>query len=229
MREPGAAGSGGVFVSSGAGGSAGLPVSPAGGNGGAILAASGGSNETNTAGAPEGGAIGAPEGGVGGAPDGGAGGVPEGGAGGEPCTGPVTWYEDKDGDGFGTEESVFACPAPEGKWARVSGDCDDTRSEVNPKQTKYFGVPYQAADGTDSFDYDCDGHEEPNPTLALAPNDCGALSLALCRSSSGYASNNRMGPGIYAWCGSTLVRQCIASVLVCEMSESQTSTPFSCR
>jgi hypothetical protein len=125
--------------------------------------------------------------------------------------------------------SAFACLAPAGQWAILSGDCDDANMEVNPGQRKFFGVPYQKADATDSFDYDCSGEEEPNPTLTLAPEDCGLLMLALCGDAAGYVTNNRVGPGINAWCGSTIVRACVPMVLVCDTSERRDEPPFSCR
>ena len=47
----------------------------------------------------------------------------------------TTWYEDQDGDGFGTEEStVVACDVPEGFVADAT-DCDDGNENIRP------GVP----------------------------------------------------------------------------------------
>jgi hypothetical protein len=201
--------SGGVQTQGGSTGSAGAPRPPNGGFGGGIR---------------EGGAPG-----VGGA-DAGTDGGSESGAGGAPaCTSPVTWYRDEDGDGYGTDVSSFACPSPEGRWARRSRDCDDTREEVHPDQAKFFAVPYQKQDATDSFDYDCSGTEDPNPTLTLAPEDCGLLQLALCGGASGYVTNNRAGPGINAWCGSSVIRSCEPKLLVCEANERTAPSPFSCR
>ncbi len=42
-----------------------------------------------------------------------------------------TWYPDADGDGFGSEESVTVCEAPEGFVAN-NADCDDTSGAVHP-------------------------------------------------------------------------------------------------
>jgi hypothetical protein len=154
------------------------------------------------------------------------------GAGGAPaptCTTDVYWYADEDGDGYGTTESTYTCPKPPGRWALVSGDCDDNQAEVHPQQPKYFGAPYKKPDNTDSFDYDCSGLEEPNPSLTLAPEDCGLLKLALCGSYSGYETNNRVGPGINAWCGSTTIRVCAPMLLLCQTSERSGEPPFSCR
>ncbi|HEX3597272.1 MAG TPA: hypothetical protein VHU80_19320 [Polyangiaceae bacterium] len=154
--------------------------------------------------------------------------APETGTGGAPsCTTDVTWYEDRDGDGYGTDVSMFTCPAPPGRWALATGDCDDDEPAVNPGQKKYFGVGYPRPDSTISFDYDCSGTEEPNPQQTTA-GDCGLLNL-VCTSSSGYETNQRSGVGINAWCGSTKVRVCIPSALPCETSERSGEPPFTCR
>ncbi len=58
----------------------------------------------------------------------------------------VTFFEDADGDGFGTDSTVDACTLPDG-YAEVSGDCDDARSNVYP----------EAPELCDSLDNDCDG------------------------------------------------------------------------
>lgn len=153
----------------------------------------------------------------------GAGGAP-------PCTSDVPWYQDDDMDGYGTSVSVVGCPAPTvGRWALASNDCDDTNRLVHPGQLQYFGMPYKKPDATDSFDYDCSGVEEPDPHLTLAPEDCGLLKLALCGTASGYTMNTRSGPGINPWCGSTTVRSCIPSTLVCMVSYQMDQTPFGCR
>jgi hypothetical protein len=35
----------------------------------------------------------------------------------------VLWYEDGDGDGYGSDVTMSTCPEPmTGKWARVGGD-----------------------------------------------------------------------------------------------------------
>lgn len=151
-------------------------------------------------------------------------------AGAPPCTSSVLWYQDADGDGYGNSDStMFTCPAPPGAWVLVGGDCDDAYATVHPGQNKYFGAPYQRADNTDSFDYDCSGTEEPNPDLVPDPQNCGLLSLLLCNGASGYETNNRAGPGINPWCGSTIVRACVPSAAVCMSVERTGQPPFSCR
>jgi hypothetical protein len=124
---------------------------------------------------------------------------------------------------------MFTCPAPPGRWALATGDCDDDEPAVNPGQKKYFGVGYPRPDNTISFDYDCSGTEEPNPQQTIG-GDCGLLNLALCSAQSGYETNNgRMGIGINAWCGSTNVQVCIPSALICNVTERKGQPAFSCR
>lgn len=220
--------SGGV---TGSGGTTGAGTTGSGGitaNGGAVVAnggttAAGGTTSMIDAGqgAANAGGRDAPDAGV----------HPEPGAGGAPaCTSAVFWYQDMDGDGYGSDAvTKYQCPAPRGTWVRAGGDCNDGDATVNPAQTKFFGVPYQQADNTDSFDYDCSGKEEPNPEFTIAPDDCGLLKVLACGSASGYETNNRAGPGINAWCGSTTVRTCIPSAVVCTTTTKSGQPAFSCR
>ena len=51
----------------------------------------------------------------------------------------ITYYEDNDGDGFGTTASTLEdCVLPEG-YAAAEGDCDDTDAAVNPGATEIPG------------------------------------------------------------------------------------------
>jgi len=69
------------------------------------------------------------------------------------CKSPLTWYIDKDGDGWGNEAiSISSCTKPKG-YIKKKGDCDDTDFRVHPNQRDFFSVPRK--DG--SFDFDCDG------------------------------------------------------------------------
>jgi len=58
----------------------------------------------------------------------------------------VTFYQDGDGDGYGTSTTIQACTRP-GGYAVVSGDCDDT----------YVGTYPGASEQCDGMDNDCDG------------------------------------------------------------------------
>ena len=59
----------------------------------------------------------------------------------------TTWYEDADGDGYGTASATqLACYQPSGT-AALATDCDDSRAESNPGATEYCN----------GYDDDCDG------------------------------------------------------------------------
>lgn len=200
------------------GGSGGRPSTPA----------SGGRSWVSADGAPEppgsGGDGSAPK-----APDGGAATVPDATA---PCATKKTFFGDADGDGFGDESVAFVgCEKPAtGKWTEVGGDCNDDIADAHPGQTAFFGVPHQRPGGEPSFDYDCSGQEDPDPSQPLAPTSCGLLALALC-GGEGYVSTPRTGAGTNAYCGSQMKTTCHAAlaILVCEAVTARTEVPFPCR
>jgi hypothetical protein len=86
----------------------------------------------------------------------------DGGGGG--CTTMATFYEDKDGDGWGSARTVQACALAPG-LSDKTGDCHDGDKNIFPGQTKYFAAPYTSPLGKASFDYDCNGSEDPTPNL----------------------------------------------------------------
>ena len=62
-------------------------------------------------------------------------------------TTPVPRYVDADGDGFGGASAPDACPNDAPGTVTRAGDCDDSRSDVNP----------DSAEVCDGVDQDCDG------------------------------------------------------------------------
>ena len=71
----------------------------------------------------------------------------------------VSWFEDADGDGWGTTDSVVQGCVPPAGFVRQDGDCDDSADDVYP------GAREPSCDG---IDHNCDG--DPNdPSRAL---DC---------------------------------------------------------
>lgn len=148
----------------------------------------------------------------------------------------VTWYLDEDGDGWGgTITSEGCAPPSEGKWVEKGGDCHDENDDVHPGQTKYFAVPYTPPGiiATESFDYDCSGHEQGDGKATTTETGCKA-DLTQCRG-SGYLAVNprREGDGLNHFCGSTSKRTCspkvIGGVLGCNSSVNSSAEPLRCR
>jgi hypothetical protein len=65
----------------------------------------------------------------------------------------TTWYDDADGDGFGSGAGVESCDQPSGAVAD-DGDCDDADADVNP----------DAVETCNSTDDDCDGATDEDPS-----------------------------------------------------------------
>jgi hypothetical protein len=154
--------------------------------------------------------------------------------GGEECS-QALLYPDGDGDGVGlTSGAELRCAMP--GWVSTPGDCRDDLSDVFLGQSRYFGMSYPEpshADGV-SFDFDCDGTEEPDPTnMTLAPvPDCRGLSVTC--NEQGYlpVDPGRSGSGIDPRCGSNLLRQCVPSQLlgcVAEVLVLSDDARFRCR
>jgi hypothetical protein len=185
----------GGSVSGGTGGTSGAP-----GSGGSVVGGSpGDSGMGNTTGS--GGVIGAGGAGAGGGVVG--------------CTSPTTFYPDADKDTFGRSTgTVIGCAPPAiGNWSTVGGDCDDDDENVHPKQTTYFDNPHSTSGGIHSFDYDCSGAEEGDPSQVGAAPVCSTLSLGC--TGTGYVKTSRTGPGVNALCGSTVQSTCKVNVLAC--------------
>ena len=93
----------------------------------------------------------------------------------------VQWYEDADGDGFGSEASaVTDCAQPDG-YVAEPGDCDDADPEAWP------GAVEVCDDGL--VDQDCDGrefHDEDSDTDVDDP-DCWPEGCACSATASGSA------------------------------------------
>lgn len=62
--------------------------------------------------------------------------------------------------------------------ATCGTDCNDKNNDVFSKQLKFFGSPYSTGFATSSFDYDCNGVEEPRfPDLGACTMVGGACAL----------------------------------------------------
>ena len=70
---------------------------------------------------------------------------------------PTVYYQDSDGDGYGTAVTLLSCPVlnaqgeegPPQEYAVLTGDCDDASAAVNPGQSELC---------THDIDENCDGH-----------------------------------------------------------------------
>ena len=85
----------------------------------------------------------------------------------------VTFYEDRDRDGFGVEEhSYVGTDRPEG-FADFVGDCEDNDSDVFPGQGQWF----LHASAAGNYDYDCDGKETAQFSISgSCRGGCGAAN-----------------------------------------------------
>ncbi|MEC8381212.1 MAG: MopE-related protein [Myxococcota bacterium] len=82
----------------------------------------------------------------------------------------VTYYEDLDGDGFGTTaSSVSFCSPPDGYVANAS-DCNDS---VGMGSSIYPGAP----ETCDGYDNDCDGQGDQPGTVGLVVSDGSSIDL----------------------------------------------------
>lgn len=149
-----------------------------------------------------------------------------------PCVPGASVYRDSDGDGYGSGVPLrLSCP-PGFRYSAETGDCNDGNPDVHPGQTRFFGTPYEADDGSSSFDYDCSGAEDGNGRQAVL-GTCGLLGAAFCQG-EGYApSNARFGAfGINTACGSTLVQECRAELFgtaSCRATAGTRADPYVCR
>lgn len=159
------------------------------------------------------------------------------------CTEPVVYYKDEDGDGFGVDtDTTTSCTPLSGKWSASGGDCRDDLAAVrpfrqgDPNPPAYSGTGYPANNKPQgiSFDYDCSGSEEADPTnvYGVEPDCAGPLSC----SGVGYVAVNpsRQGAGIDPRCGSLTLKRCqllftANGAALCSSMTELTQIPYRCR
>jgi len=133
------------------------------------------------------------------------------------CEALKPYYADRDGDGFGAGAKVGeACKPPVGT-SLAAGDCLDTDKQVKPGSAAFFFTGYTNASGQISYDFDCNGVEEREPTKTVGPG------CAVCRVGD-YTAVKRKGPpptNADLFCGSTTrVAACGSTSSACSLSTS---------
>ncbi len=151
---------------------------------------------------------------------------------------------DRDGDGYHAGESCgMRCVGLSG-YARMGGDCSDSAPRAYPGQREFFGMPYCTPGAataiqdsrtgewacpistippppTPSWDFDCDGREEPQPSVTST--SCGALCGATCESGPRYTRLPACGQNV-AWLG------CMCTGTMCAaLAGGRDMAPMPCR
>ncbi len=147
------------------------------------------------------------------------------------------YYHDVDQDSYGGTETQMACEPPGSNWVLQGGDCDDANPLVHPGQATYFSQPYTVG-GVESFDYNCDGQETPEPTstpLVGADAGCtGQYTAGGCIGGDGWQPTMRTGVGVNPYCGSVdedcsaVNEQNIGLGVVCEFVPRMGTEPLGC-
>ncbi|MBK9321067.1 MAG: T9SS type A sorting domain-containing protein [Bacteroidetes bacterium] len=103
----------------------------------------------------------------------------------------TTYYNDFDGDGYGTGAGISLCSNPGAGYATLNGDCNDGNAAINPGATEVCN----------GIDDDCDGlTDDADPSItgqatwyADADGDTygnNAVSVLACLQPMGYVANN---------------------------------------
>ena len=128
---------------------------------------------------------------------------------GDPCTQPDAcsagscrpgpslpeWYRDADHDGVGTDREAVCAESPPGGYVAGDGDCCDSHGDVFPGQSGFFDLAYTCGSYHESWDYDCDGTDEPRWEDL---GECWIDHYGRCRATRGWDVS--FGWGV-PWCG----------------------------
>jgi hypothetical protein len=95
---------------------------------------------------------------------------------------------------------------------------------VSPAVTAFKPTGYTTAGNTVSFDYDCSGIEEVDPTAKGPAPACSALNCT----GVGFQYTSRTGPGVNPLCGSTAQVTCTKSGLQCLAVVTQVAEGIRC-
>jgi hypothetical protein len=112
----------------------------------------------------------------------------------------TTYYQDNDGDGYGSSVSTTACSRPAG-YSLIGGDCDDTRAGVHPGAAEVCDRLDTDCDGTDPIyeDFDNDGYGTTDTTICFA----GPRGNSDCDD-----DNSSINPGIITFSSTYAYRYC---------------------
>ena len=98
----------------------------------------------------------------------------------------ITYYEDLDGDGFGSGNSILNC-SPQGDFnATSTGDCNDNDVNINPSSSEICG---------NNLDDNCDSLIDENQNTYYADSDLDGFGdlgspILACDTSSGIVNNS---------------------------------------
>jgi PKD repeat protein len=98
----------------------------------------------------------------------------------------ITYYEDLDGDGFGSSNSILNC-SPQGDFnATSTGDCNDNDANINPSSSEICG---------NNLDDNCDSLIDENQNTYYADSDLDGFGdlgspILACNTSSGIVNNS---------------------------------------
>ncbi len=76
----------------------------------------------------------------------------------------TVWYLDADRDGHGDPGHSYCGATGPAGYVDNHDDCCDSNRDVHPGQMETFPASFSCDAGTPSFDYDCNGREEPQWT-----------------------------------------------------------------
>ena len=125
------------------------------------------------------------------------------------------WFPDRDGDGFGAEDSeILACTRPDGTLD-IAGDCDDTTATVNPDRPESCTgrdddcdgeVDEPGAAGEQTWFQDADGDGFGDPESAIV--SCAGPSGHVLDDTDCDDSSPAVFPGAEEQCGTGRLENC---------------------
>jgi hypothetical protein len=101
-------------------------------------------------------------------------------------TAPTLWYQDSDGDGYGSLITINNCGQPAG-YVAIGGDCNDSNADINPGMDEICN----------GIDDNCNGQTDEGLALAYYFQDLdgdgygnAGVNVLTCAAPAGYVTNN---------------------------------------